>query len=106
MNRSQNKGNILNPIKVWQKIIHLLFKFIKVFFRLMKDRRVPWYAKAMPCLAIAYIISPIDIIPDFLVPIIGGLDDLIAIFLGFRGLVSLTPKQIIDEHLSRIDQGM
>lgn len=105
MNRSPKKENILNPIRVWQ-IIFNLPKFIKVFGRLMKDKRVPWYAKAMPCLALAYIISPIDIIPGLLVPLIGGLDDLIAFFLGLKGLVSLTPKQIIDEHLSRIDQGM
>jgi uncharacterized membrane protein YkvA (DUF1232 family) len=105
MNRSPKKGNILNPLKVWQ-IIFNLPKFLKIFGRLMKDKRVPWYAKALPCLAIAYIISPIDIIPGLLVPIIGGLDDLVALFLGLKGLVSLTPQHIIDEHVSRIDQGM
>ncbi|MGA1841910.1 MAG: YkvA family protein [bacterium] len=105
MSDSSKKGNILNPVKVLQVIFNIR-KFAKVFGRLMRDRRVPWYAKAMPCLAIAYIISPIDLIPGLLVPIIGGLDDLIALFLGFKGLVSLTPKEIIDEHLSRIDQGM
>ena len=105
MNRSPKKGNIFNPLKVWQ-IIFNLPKFLKVFGKLMKDKRVPWYAKALPCLAIAYIISPIDIIPGLLVPIIGGLDDLVALFLGLKGLVSLTPQHIIDEHVSRIDQGM
>ena len=105
MDKSPKKGNILNPLKVWQVIFHLP-KFLKVFGRLMKDKRVPWYAKAMPCLAIAYILSPIDIIPGILVPIIGGLDDLVALFLGLKGLVSFTPQHIIDEHVSRIDQGM
>ena len=106
MNSSPKKGIFLNPIKVWQIIFRLLFKFLKVFVRLMKDRRVPWYAKAMPCLAFVYILSPFDIIPDFLVPFIGGLDDLVALFLGFKALVSLTPQYIIEEHVSRIDQGM
>jgi len=105
MNNSPKKGNFLNPLKIWQ-IIFNLPKFFKLFGRLMKDKRVPWYAKALPCLAIAYIISPIDIIPGLLVPIIGGLDDLVALFLGLKGLVSLTPQNIIDEHVSRIDQGM
>ncbi len=76
-----------------------------MFIWLLKDKRVPWYAKAMPILAFIYIISPIDIIPDILVPILGGIDDLIALFLGYRGLVALTPHEIIDEHLSRIKGG-
>ena len=105
MNKSPKQGHIFNPLKVWQIIFHLP-NFIKMFVRLMKDRRVPWYAKAMPCLALAYIISPIDIIPGLLVPILGGIDDLIALFLGLKGLVVFTPQNIIQEHISRIEQGM
>ena len=105
MHQSPNKGYGFNPLKVWQFIFNLP-KFIKIFGRLMKDGRVPWYAKAMPILALAYIISPIDFIPALLVPIIGGLDDLVALFLGLKGLVSLTPHAIIEEHISRIEQGL
>lgn len=94
-----------NPIKIWQVIFNLP-KFIKIFGRLMKDGRVPWYAKVMPILAIAYVISPIDIIPGLLIPIFGGIDDLIALFLGLKGLVSFTPHQIIEEHISNIEQGL
>jgi len=105
INKAPRRETILSPLKVWQFFFHLP-KFIKVFARLMRDRRVPWYAKAMPCLALAYIISPIDIIPGLLVPIIGGLDDLIALFLGMKGLVSLTPREIVAEHISRTEQGL
>lgn len=105
MKRSPEQSTHSGPIRIWQMIFHLP-KFIKIFGRLMKDKRVPWYAKAMPCLAIIYIISPFDLIPGILVPIFGGLDDLIALFLGLKGLVSLTPNEVLDEHLSKIDQPM
>ena len=105
MEKTPKNSFSFNPLKVWQFIFNLP-KFIKIFGRLMKDGRVPWYAKAMPILALAYIISPIDFIPALLVPIIGGLDDLVALFLGLKGLVSLTPHAIIEEHISRIEQGL
>ncbi|MBN2373215.1 DUF1232 domain-containing protein [bacterium] len=103
MKSSQEQAVNKRQVNMFRILFHLP-SFIKVFGRLMKDRRVPWYAKALPCLAIAYIISPFDLIPGILVPLIGGLDDLIALLLGMKGLVALTPRHIIDEHLSMIDQ--
>ncbi len=43
-----------------------------------RDPRTPWYAKALIFLVVAYALSPIDLIPDF-VPILGYLDDLILV---------------------------
>jgi uncharacterized membrane protein YkvA (DUF1232 family) len=40
------------------------------------DRRVPMRLKALPALALAYIVSPVDILPD-LVPLLGQLDDIV-----------------------------
>lgn len=42
----------------------------------MKDRRTPLIAKAFSLIAIAYALSPIDLIPDF-IPLLGYLDDVI-----------------------------
>jgi uncharacterized membrane protein YkvA (DUF1232 family) len=39
------------------------------------------------CVALLYIISPIDLIPDF-IPIIGWIDDLIVAFIGFKAVFS------------------
>ena len=41
-----------------------------------RDPRVPWTVKAVAVLAAAYVLSPIDLIPDF-IPILGLLDELI-----------------------------
>src|SRR5262245_33771064 len=46
-----------------------------------RDPRVPWYARVLVAGIVAYALSPIDLIPDF-VPILGYLDDLIIVPLG------------------------
>ncbi|MCA8927528.1 MAG: DUF1232 domain-containing protein [Alphaproteobacteria bacterium] len=43
-----------------------------------RDPRVPWLAKALVVLALAYALSPIDLIPDF-IPVLGQLDDLVLV---------------------------
>jgi uncharacterized membrane protein YkvA (DUF1232 family) len=40
-----------------------------------RDPRTPWYAKLLVAGIVAYAVSPIDLIPDF-VPLLGYLDDL------------------------------
>jgi len=54
------------------------------------DKRTPWYAKAMIFLIIAYELSPIDLIPDF-IPAIGYLDDLILLPIGIYFAVRFIP---------------
>ncbi|MDD5167646.1 MAG: DUF1232 domain-containing protein [Syntrophales bacterium] len=58
------------------------------------DPRVPWYAKAMAAAVLAYALSPIDLIPDF-IPILGYLDDLILVPAGLYIVLKLIPKEIM-----------
>nr|WP_258455158.1 YkvA family protein [Aequorivita sp. CIP111184] len=58
-----------------------------------KDRRTPWYAKVLIFVIIAYALSPIDLIPDF-IPIIGYLDDLILLPIGIYFAVRLIPENV------------
>ncbi len=51
----------------------------------VKDPRTPWHAKALAAFVVAYALSPIDLIPDF-IPVLGYLDDLILL----PGLIWLT----------------
>ena len=53
---------------------------LRVVMRLMMDRRVPIRAKVAVPLALVYLISPIDFVPDF-IPFQGWVDDIIAITL-------------------------
>jgi uncharacterized membrane protein YkvA (DUF1232 family) len=62
-----------------------------------RDPRVPWYAKALGACIVAYALSPIDLIPDF-IPVLGWLDDLVFIPLGLLLLLRLIPAPVMAEH--------
>jgi uncharacterized membrane protein YkvA (DUF1232 family) len=64
------------------------------------DPRVPWYAKVVAFAVVAYALSPIDLIPDF-IPVIGYLDDLLILPLGLWIVVRLIPPAVMDEHRAR-----
>ena len=59
-----------------------------------RDPRVPWYAKVVMGLVLAYALSPIDLIPDF-VPVLGYLDDLIIVPLGIALALRMVPAQVM-----------
>jgi len=65
-----------------------------------RDPRVPWYAKAFAALVVAYALSPIDLIPDF-IPILGQLDDLLLVPLGVWLAVRLIPRAVLEDCRAR-----
>jgi uncharacterized membrane protein YkvA (DUF1232 family) len=60
----------------------------------------PWYAKLLVAAIVAYALSPIDLIPDF-VPILGYLDDLLLIPLGIALAIRMIPSSILEECRAR-----
>ena len=60
------------------------------------DGRTPWYAKALGLAVVAYALSPIDLIPDF-IPVLGLLDDLLLVPAGIALVVRLLPPGVLDE---------
>ena len=60
----------------------------------VRDRRTPWYAKALAGLVVLYAVSPIDLIPDF-IPFLGSLDDLILVPLGIVVAIRLVPEPVM-----------
>ena len=73
------------------EILEGIRKKIGYYWELVKRKDTPLISKVMLVLAIVYLLSPIDLIPDF-IPIIGFLDDLIIV----PGLIWLALK-IMDE---------
>ena len=65
---------------------------IPAVFLALKAKETPWYAKVSAAITVAYALSPIDLVPDF-VPVLGYLDDVILLPL----LVALTVKFIPKE---------
>jgi uncharacterized membrane protein YkvA (DUF1232 family) len=64
--------------------------------RLRKDPRVPRRAKAAIVVAGLWVISPIDLIPEFL-PVIGPLDDVVVVALALRYAARRVPREVILE---------
>lgn len=62
-----------------------------------RDRRTPWFAKAVALAVAAYAFSPIDLIPDF-VPVLGYLDDLILVPAGLWLALRLIPSHVLADH--------
>jgi len=61
-------------------------------------------AKWLIAAVIAYALSPIDLIPDF-IPVIGYLDDLILLPLAIAIVIKMIPDQIWQDCLQRADRG-
>jgi len=77
-----------------------LKKEIFAIYLAAKDLRTPWYAKVIAFLTIAYALSPIDLIPDF-IPILGYLDDLIIVSAGIALAIRLIPAEVLAEARAR-----
>ena len=61
-----------------------------------RDPRTPWYGRLLVAGIVAYALSPIDLIPDF-VPVLGYLDDLVLIPLGIVLAIKLVPEAVLAE---------
>lgn len=62
----------------------------------MKDPRTPWYAKVLAVEVVAYALSPIDFIPDF-IPVLGYLDDVILLPGVIWLALKLLPPPVLEE---------
>ena len=82
----------------WMK----LFNSFRIAWRLMWDSQVPLAAKIVPLLTILYILSPIDLIPDFIVGL-GQLDDLAILLLGVQLFIAVSPKDVVERIRAEIE---
>ena len=67
-----------------------------LLYRAYKHPKTPWYAKAVSIVTIAYALSPVDLVPDF-IPVLGYLDDLLIVPAGIAISLKLIPKDVIKE---------
>ena len=68
-----------------------------LFLRLARDRRVPPLRRLSLIVLGAYLVSPIDLIPDF-IPVIGQLDDAAIAAVVLRGVVRSAGPKVVAEH--------
>ena len=70
---------------------------IKLYQSLLKDNRTPVWTKWLLAAAVGYLLSPIDLIPDW-IPIIGHIDDLIIVPLLIMIALKGIPNELIEEY--------
>ncbi len=75
---------------------------IPAIYIALKDNSTPFLAKLAAAVTIAYALSPIDLIPDF-IPVLGCLDDLIVLPALAALTIKLIPKEKLNECRKRAE---
>ncbi len=78
-------------------------RLVNLHIRLLRDPRVPLFPKVLFCAALLYVVSPADLLPDFLVPLFGYTDDVIVLIAASRYLLGSAPPEVFREHLEAVD---
>jgi uncharacterized membrane protein YkvA (DUF1232 family) len=81
------------PTNALEQVVRTL----RLLWRLFRDSRVSLLPKLIPIAALVYVVSPIDLVPDFILGL-GQLDDLGIVMLGIALFIELCPKEIVAEH--------
>jgi uncharacterized membrane protein YkvA (DUF1232 family) len=77
-------------------LVAQLFKQFRIIRRALAHPQVPWHAKTVAGCAVLYVISPIQLIPNF-IPVIGQLDDVLVVTLAIKFLRRSVPQSVLDE---------
>jgi len=81
---------------------HALKRESLALYYAARDPRTPWYAKVVAGAVVAYALSPIDLIPDF-IPVLGYLDDLLLLPLGIWLALGLVPAPVLADARHRAE---
>ena len=82
-----------------RNLLMFLPNLVKLFGKLLTDKRVPATEKILVVGAIAYVIMPLDFVPD-IIPFAGQVDDIYLVALTLLRLLSRTDQKVISEHWS------
>ena len=88
--RKEGRGCLKEAVLLLPRLVHL-------FYRLIRDPRVSRANKVLVGAAVAYVLSPIDIVPDF-IPLAGQVDDLFAVCIVLMRLIADTGENVLTEH--------
>lgn len=82
------------PPGLMRQVAEFLPACVSTARKLRKDPAVPRRAKVALLVAIVWVVSPIDLLPEFL-PVIGPLDDVVAVILLLRYAARSIPRQTL-----------
>ncbi len=88
-------------VPLWGIVRHL-FKFGRLYGRLLRDPRVPFYLKLLFFIPFLYILSPIDLIPEAFLSVFGLVDDIGLLLFMLKLFLRLCPEDVVREHVEHI----
>jgi uncharacterized membrane protein YkvA (DUF1232 family) len=98
---SNNQRKMLVPPK--GGMMKDFVKRLKLIGRLMGDNRISAFLKILPLASLAYLISPVDLAPGAIFPVIGALDDAAILWIGSTLFVELCPPGVVREHMDTLE---
>lgn len=93
--------SIRNPQAVMPFIISLP-NYFRLYMRLLRDSRVSIWLKAIFWAMVIYVISPLDFLPDYLIPVFGWTDDVIIFVAVARFFIKSCPQDVVMEHVAEL----
>jgi hypothetical protein len=94
------RPHFLNPIRL-TRIVAYFPQFVRLFYRLFTDPRVPKLVKLIPIFGLLVALSPPNLELE-VIPVLGEFDFLLIIFLTLKLFVWLCPPDVVREHVARI----
>ena len=82
--------------RAWKNWAAALKENICALYLAARNPRVPVVAKLVVVLVVAYALSPIDLIPDF-IPVLGYLDDMLLLPMGIALAIKLMPRDVWED---------
>jgi uncharacterized membrane protein YkvA (DUF1232 family) len=86
------------------RLVIKLPTYARVVWGIMRDPRTPIGLKGMMAAALAYVVLPVDLIPD-VIPILGQADDLTVLLLVLDLFIQNAPAEVRAEHTARAKDG-
>jgi len=93
----------LGPMQL-SRLVMFLPQFVRLFYRLITDERVPILAKMVPAMGLLLMLTPPALELD-MIPIIGELDWIVILYLALKVFIWLCPPDVVREHVSQIGRG-
>lgn len=99
------RGGLRRNYTLLHYLIHAP-SFIRLFWRLMTDRRVSFLPKTIMAAGLLYFAWPLDLIPVFPFIGLGLLDDIIVIYVAAKLFMRLCPRNVVEEHVRLLGRGI
>ncbi len=98
-------GDNAHEPATWLELAKFVGHTGRLLWALARDERVPRAAKAVAGLAAAYVVSPLDLVPDF-IPTIGRIDDIYLTVRALRYLVDSAGYEVVRDLWEGSDEGL